>query len=149
LSPGYSGHLDREPGEQNRAPESQDKGMLTVASATFLPDRASVAQARHLARDVAISFPSHVAEAAELVVSELASNCVLHAGTPYEVLIAIDDETIEVVVSDTCPVSPDTPAPTGRGLLMIGLLTSDWGMQRLDRGTRVWARLAADDVPIS
>ena len=123
--------------------------MFTVASALLPPDPSSVPAARQLVHDVTAHLPRRAQEAAELVTSELATNSVVHARTDFEVVAAADDETVEVVVADEAGWAPDMPddGGTGHGLLLVGLLATDWAAQHEGAGKRVWARLAVDDVP--
>src|SRR5436305_5825027 len=123
--------------------------VLNVASALLPPDPSSVPAARQLVHDVTSHLPRRAQEAAELVTSELATNSVVHARTSFEVFAAADDETVEVVVADGAgwsSTSTDGSGP-GHGLLLVGLLATDWTAQLEGRGKRVWARLAVDDVP--
>lgn len=122
--------------------------MFTVASAVLPPHPGSVSAARQLVQDVSGHLPKRAREAAELVTSELATNSVVHAGTAFEVFAAADDEGVEVVVSDHAAWSPTSRAGgTGHGLLLVGLLSSEWTAQLEGAGKRVWARVCADDVP--
>ena len=83
--------------------------------------------------------------------SELATNSVVHAGTPFEVFAAADDDTVEVVVADGTGWSmtneQDGAGSSGHGLLLVGLLATDWAAQLEGGGKRVWARVAVEDVP--
>jgi anti-sigma regulatory factor (Ser/Thr protein kinase) len=120
-----------------------------VASITLPPDPSSVPLARQLVHGVSTHLPRRAQEAAELVASELATNSVVHAQTAFEVFASADDEAVEVVVADRAGWSP-TPGPTdreGHGLLLVGLLASEWAAQLEDGGKRVWARVCVDDVP--
>ena len=55
-----------------------------MTSARRFPCRAeSVAAARHFIRDVLQSRPRELVEAAELMTSELATNCVRHAQSDF------------------------------------------------------------------
>ena len=125
--------------------------MFSVASVLLPPDPASVPVARQLVHDVTSHLPRRAREAAELVASELATNSVVHAGTPFEVFAAADDDTVEVVVADGTGWSPtserDGAGSSGHGLLLVGLLATDWAAQIEGGGKRVWARLAVEDVP--
>jgi anti-sigma regulatory factor (Ser/Thr protein kinase) len=122
--------------------------MLRVASATLPPDPASVPAARNLVADAAEHLPRRAREAAELVASELATNSVVHAGTEFEVFAATDDETVEVVVADASGwVNGPVSERAGHGLLLVGLLASEWAAELEGGGKRVWARLQVDDVP--
>ena len=123
--------------------------MLTIASAELPPDPASVPKARDVVGRVAGHLPRRAREAAELVASELATNSVIHAGTTFEVFAAADDAVVEVVVADHAGWSPAPPGSrvAGHGLLLVGLLASDWAAEIEGTGKRVWARLEVDDVP--
>jgi len=123
-------------------------GVLTIASVRLPAEPRSVPRARELAAGVAADLPMRIREAVELVTSELATNCVTHAGTPFEVFVARDDDSVEVVLSDSGPWThrPQGRA-TGHGLLLVGLLASSWSAQVVEGGKRVSARLQLDDVP--
>ena len=108
----------------------------------------SVAQARHFAHAVleasgAIDDEWPVAQ----VVSELATNAVVHAGTPFVVSIAHDDSHIRVAVTDRRPLarasmrrlSNDTT--TGRGLRLVQTLGQAWGIDQTDAAKTVWCEL--------
>jgi len=123
--------------------------VFNVASAELPPDPSSVPAARQLVADVASHLPRRAQEAAELVASELATNSVVHAQTPFEIFAAADDDGVEVVVADrTGWTTHDRSDGGGHGLLLVGLLASDWAAQLEAGGKRVWARLTIDDVPV-
>jgi anti-sigma regulatory factor (Ser/Thr protein kinase) len=109
----------------------------------------SVAQARRFARTVleasgAIDDEWPVAQ----VVSELATNAVVHAGTPFVVSIAHDDSRIRIAVTDGRPLarasmrrlSNDTA--TGRGLRIVQSLGQAWGVDQTDAAKTVWCELS-------
>lgn len=123
--------------------------MLNVASAELPPDPSSVPAARDVVAGVTTHLPRRAREAAELVTSELATNSVVHARTTFEVFAASDDETVEVVVTDHAGwnPSPTGERSPGHGLLLVGLLATDWAAEIESGGKRVWARLEIDDVP--
>ena len=123
--------------------------MFNVASAQLPPDPASVPAARELVHTVTSHLPRRAREAAELVTSELATNSVVHARTSFEVFAAADDETVEVVVADGTgwSATAEQDGASGHGLLLVGLLASDWAAQLEGCGKRVWARVDVDDVP--
>jgi anti-sigma regulatory factor (Ser/Thr protein kinase) len=130
--------------------------MLTIASAVLPPDPLSVPAARAVVRRVTASLPRRASEAAELVASELATNCVEHARTDFEVFAAAVDGAVEIVVADGAawaPAPPEVegrlPVGTGHGLLLVGLLATAWAAEVEGDGKRVWARLLVDDVPVN
>jgi len=124
--------------------------VLTIASAVLAPDPQSVGSAREVVGKVTATLPRRAREAAELITSELATNAVQHAGTPFQVFAAADDSGVEVVVSDQAGwTAGSTPHGHGHGLLLVGLLSTAWATELEGHGKRVWARLNVDDVPIN
>ena len=122
--------------------------MLTISSGELPPEASSVPAAREIVDRVTEHLPRKAREAAGLVTSELASNSVMHAKTSFEVFAAADDEGVEVVVADKAGWVPaDNRKSLGNGLLLVGLLASDWAAELETVGKRVWARLEIDDVP--
>lgn len=123
--------------------------MLTIASTALPPDPSSILAAREMVREVADHLPKRAREAAEMVMNELATNSVVHAGTPFEVFAAADDVAVEVVVSDRAGWSSavDRGRSRGQGLLLVGLLAHEWAAELEQEGKRVWARLLVEDVP--
>jgi anti-sigma regulatory factor (Ser/Thr protein kinase) len=124
--------------------------MLQISSGQLPPDAASVIAAREIVASVTDHLPRKAREAAALVTSELATNSVVHAKTPFEVFAAADDETVEVVIADRAGWVPTRgeSQSLGNGLLLVGLLASDWAAELETVGKRVWARLQIDDVPM-
>lgn len=97
-------------------------------------------------------LPEPVCRTAELLVSELATNAVRHAGGRFEVVVehTPNDGRLWVGVTDTGPGYPILQAPGitaehGRGLQLVNALADRWGVRRR-RGTdekTVWFELAA------
>ena len=85
-------------------------------------------------------------EDAQLVVSELATNAVLHARSPFTVLAHSDSSRVRLSVQDRSPVEPilrsnGHEATSGRGLHVVAALTHDWGVDHTNEGKAVWAEL--------
>jgi len=86
---------------------------------------------------------------ARLVVSELATNVVRHAGTPFTVSIERTDGEVTIRVRDwsaRLPVvrSPGPWAGDGHGLGLVDALSVAWGVTvRADGGKAVWASFIA------
>jgi two-component sensor histidine kinase len=83
-----------------------------------------------------------------LIVSELASNAVLHAHSRFELEISHTADTVRIAVSDESVVPPVLQDPkldseSGFGLQIIAKLASDWGFELGDDGKEVWVRLAS------
>jgi two-component sensor histidine kinase len=125
--------------------------MWRVGGGEFPPLASSVPRSRHLVRDVAGHLSPAAQDAAELVVNELTTNSVVHAATGFELFVAADDRSVEVVVSDRSggpQPAARPPAISGHGLLLVGLLSTRWSATPDIRGgTRIWARVDVDDVP--
>ena len=73
-----------------------------------------------------------LADTAALLTSELATNVVLHARTPFAVVVTRTAEGALVDVLDGSAVNPvlrdhDVSAPTGRGLALVDGFASEWG----------------------
>jgi anti-sigma regulatory factor (Ser/Thr protein kinase) len=86
---------------------------------------------------------------AELVLTELVTNAILHAKTDIRVRVDLGPDGLRLEVVDHSPRQPiarhySTEATTGRGLGLIEALTSRWGVQPGQAGKTVWAELAPD-----
>src|SRR4029077_18535637 len=83
----------------------------------------------------------------QLVVSEVATNAVVHARSAFSVLARREGSGVRLSVCDLStaePVlgsSPDVLAPSGRGLRLVDDITSRWGVDRTRAGKTVWAEL--------
>jgi hypothetical protein len=84
------------------------------------------------------------------VVSELATNAVLHGRTDFTLRMSLDTDGLLVEVSDDSPRPPEPrtyslESVTGRGLSMVEALSAGWGVLHGRRGKTVWARPCKDD----
>jgi hypothetical protein len=84
---------------------------------------------------------------ATIVVSELASNALLHASCPFRVLIRRCESAVRIEVQDLsvapprrCDVAVD--ALGGRGVALVAALSTRWGTEPAPDGKVVWAELA-------
>jgi anti-sigma regulatory factor (Ser/Thr protein kinase) len=96
---------------------------------------------------------------AELIMSELASNAVLHARTPAVVTVRLLGGCLQMAVRDGDPRMVYHPPPGahgahhgehGRGLLILEAMADQWGSVPTGNGKVVWAQLqipAARPVP--
>ena len=81
-----------------------------------------------------------------LVVSELASNAVQHAGTAFTVNLSGDGGSVILAVRDDSSSEPFQLSPSGtrtrgRGLALVDRLTHDWGVEHWNSTSKsVWAR---------
>jgi anti-sigma B factor antagonist len=123
----------------------------SVLQVPFTASSVGVAR-RHLVSDLieAGVCASAVTDAA-LVISELLSNALQHAGplpgTGIRVAWDLEDDSVRVCVSDgggsTQPeLGEPTPSTTGgRGLRIVARLSRRWGTLCDDNGTTVWAEV--------
>lgn len=122
---------------------------MSHASAGFGADLASVGEARRFVRRALADMGTEDLEfEACQVVSELATNAVIHAATAFQVDIERDGDTLEIRVSDGSAKSPITKAhsdhaTTGRGLRLVAKLATQWGTELTPGGKTVWCILTA------
>ncbi|HEX3490642.1 MAG TPA: ATP-binding protein [Streptosporangiaceae bacterium] len=82
---------------------------------------------------------------AAMVVTELATNAVVHACTGFTVSVAQAADAIRISVRDGRPAGPDIGAllaPTaGHGLGLVAAVARNWAAEALPDGKRVWAEI--------
>ena len=83
-----------------------------------------------------------------LLLSELVTNSLLHAGTEVEVCLESGRGTLRVEVVDGSAVSPRTrrfsvESTTGRGLGLVEELSTRWGVEKRPDGKTVWFEVPA------
>ena len=107
----------------------------------------SVSTARHAVRellDPAGLIPVEVIEDVMLLVSELVTNAVLHAKTAVRVRAWAEVGRVTVAVGDNDPLhgprwSDRGPmATSGRGMRLVDLLASSWGIEVRETSKFVW-----------
>jgi len=107
----------------------------------------SVAAARKMVREVLTEARRvDLVETAQLLVSEVVTNALVHAGTPMVFHAFVGDSGLRVEVTDG---STQVPAPraysatagTGRGLRLLQQLVDHWGTLALPNGKTVWFEL--------
>lgn len=87
-------------------------------------------------------------ETAELLVSEIVTNALVHAGTAIDVAFTFADGGLRVEVSDGSPHAPrmrgyGPSAGTGRGLMLLEEMVDDWGVVPAEEGKTVWFQVAS------
>ncbi|AZM53188.1 protein phosphatase [Streptomyces sp. WAC 01529] len=122
--------------------------------------RAALADWCELDVPAAAGLTDRVADDAVLLVSELVTNAVVHAGTAVELLCRLDEagpgeetDTLVIEVSDHHPSravrGEQHPPPSGtpeygRGLQLVATLSESWGITYRTGTKTVWARLPVE-----
>lgn len=118
----------------------------------FLPAHPrSVRDARHAVRSAMATRRPEWADRAELAVSEIVTNAVVHAGTDIELRVRVLPGSIRVEVDDgttTMPARRDhsATAATGRGLHLVTSSVDRWDVQARTGGKTVWFEIG-EPVP--
>jgi MEDS: MEthanogen/methylotroph, DcmR Sensory domain/Histidine kinase-like ATPase domain len=116
----------------------------------FAPNRTAPRDARRVVGD-ALRLMGHggrLVDDARVVITELAANAVVHAGSPFSVAISGKGSTVRILVHDASAAVPAIPEhsstrASGRGLRIVAALASRWGVDVAADGKAVWAELAA------
>lgn len=107
----------------------------------------SAGSARRFVRDVLVDWGRvELTELAELLANELVTNSVLHADSEVELALNLEGNKLRVEVHDENPQTParkdySLSAATGRGLVLVEELSSDWGSEPANDGKVVWFEL--------
>lgn len=129
--------------------EHGDEGRAPSLRLCHAPTPCSVATARRMVRSfLSPALPEHLVRVAVLLTSELVTNAVVHATTPFRLDVVAHDDVVRVAVADGAagaaePARTVDAAEHGRGLQLVDALSSRWGTDRLAEGKRVWFELVA------
>jgi anti-sigma regulatory factor (Ser/Thr protein kinase) len=124
------------------APSEHHSSRLEAAR-QFEPQASEVAAARGFVSETLNRWGCRSPDV-ELLVSELATNAVLHARSEFKVSISLAGGTLRVEVVDRnsrlpTPVNVPPGAFSGRGLLLVEALSRSWGVQsHSDEGKALW-----------
>ena len=133
-------------GAHDRVPASDGDNVVMVE----LPaDTSSPSRARAIVTDVLHRWMlTDLEEAATLLVSELVTNGVRHAGTGMRLVLTRQSATqIRIAVTDRAPAADvrprrsDSAAEGGRGLFLVEHLSTGWGSVADGAGKTVWFEL--------
>ncbi len=122
------------------------------ATRSFPLDPDAPREARHFALDLlrswrieercGVNLVSDVA----IVVGELTTNAVRHAGSGFTVSLMLAAEAVRIQVEDARPLAgspgdPPLPVSLNHGLRLVDVVSARWGVQPADGGKTVWAEL--------
>lgn len=126
-------------------------GQRPPAELRLAPRPQSVREARRfLRRLLQEAGRDEWVDSAELALSEVVTNGVLHAHTELTVRVHVRPDSLEVEVEDGNPMLPmqrrsqATESTTGRGLELVAALTRDCGVRPGPTGKTVWFLLGGD-----
>jgi anti-sigma regulatory factor (Ser/Thr protein kinase) len=100
------------------------------------------------------AWPEHMIDVARVVTSELVTNAVIHARTPFRVSVRVDGSAW-IRVADSAGsalpalAEPGRARPGGMGLYLVEAMAGAWGVDRHGSGKVVWARIDLDDDPLA
>jgi len=139
----------------------------SVLKVRLAADPVSVSGARRFVADGLASWGlTDLAYDATVCVSELATNAALHSASTFmEVVMRPLDGGVHINVEDDGVTPAEAVVPregfpepgdlgslllddeptTGRGLAIVSILARDWGVERTERGKRVWCHITDDD----
>jgi anti-sigma regulatory factor (Ser/Thr protein kinase) len=113
-------------------------------------DPDSAAEARRALGEISDHLSPRRLEDARLLVSELVTNALRHAGLGdndvITLVVVTGDRALRIEVCDPGPgfevsePTPDPARPSGWGLYLVRELSDRWGVERNER-TRVWFEL--------
>lgn len=128
--------------------EAQARPLPPRIRAIYLPTPDAPRHARSVVIEACDSWGiPQVAGVAQVVISELVANAVVHAGTLLELSLALHGTFLHVSVRDgdrgqvRPPSAVAEDAERGRGLLVVAALAASWGVIQTGDGKVVWATL--------
>jgi len=105
-------------------------GLHSETTRRFAADRSGPRAARRFVRD-ALGAHELAADAA-LIVSELATNAIVHAGSDFTVELSVAGDGVRVAVADERSGPPaQLPVRREHGLGIVAALAAEWGADRL------------------
>jgi anti-sigma regulatory factor (Ser/Thr protein kinase) len=118
---------------------------------TVLPGTAASPRSarRFVAAALATWALDELCDTLALLTSELVTNVVLHVRAECELRVRRLPGAVRVEVRDPSPVAPHRghqhrdPGTTGRGMVLVDALASDWGVDAGADGKTVWFEVAA------
>lgn len=138
------------PASYMRRPRALAEGDAPATiSEFFVPVPLAIRAARQFVESALLAWgETELLDDSALVASELATNAVRHARSPFRVSISRVDGIITLMVHDGSDDSAEprrlsTDAEGGRGLALVTALCPSWGTEVVPGGKIVWAQLAS------
>ena len=122
-------------------------GSVRRASTRLPSDSMAPREARRFLRSTLREWDveDDTVDGAELCVSELVTNAVIHTGTAAELSVQLDADFLTVLVRDGGAMGSVTPSHetdpmtiSGRGLALVDAVSSAWAAEHGADGTTVW-----------
>lgn len=116
----------------------------THSGMEFAPVAASVRHARqHVRETIEGRVEPETVGAVELLVSELATNAIVHARTPFAVEVALQPARLRVEIHDRAETLPSRRdvgllETAGRGINIVEAFADRWGSCTTPTGKAVW-----------
>ena len=120
-----------------------------VRSSVYLPVPAAVGSVRGFVRDALAGWGlDHLVSDAVLITSELATNAVTHAGSPFRTSLVRTGDVVRVAVEDGSSAWPryhraQPSDQDGRGMAIVSVLSRRTGCDSTVGGKVAWAELSA------
>jgi anti-sigma regulatory factor (Ser/Thr protein kinase) len=127
-------------------------GNGTGVARSFLATNESVVLVRDFVRHVISAMGREaILDQAEVIASELATNAVIHARTPFRVAVSESTSAVRIAVEDLSSAHPAALPPDparigGRGLWLVSMMAAQWETQATTDGKNVWADIAWNTV---
>jgi anti-sigma regulatory factor (Ser/Thr protein kinase) len=136
---------------------STPRGAHPELRVQLVADTSSVPGARRFVVDGLRQWGrDHLVDDAALCVTEMAANSALHSGSPYlrvrlrdiepGVRLSVEDAGGMIPLAAVAPPPVASQGTTGRGLAIVSVLATSWGIEERVDGRGVWAELAGDGV---
>lgn len=129
------------------------EGVVAEVKDGLGPEIASAGQARRFVDEVLSRWRcEEVLDDVKLLVSELVTNAVVHAGSEVQVAVRLLNDAVRIEVVDRAPATsmrptnPTEDAESGRGLLLVETMASAWGVEPLEDGKAVWFEVSRIDT---
>jgi len=133
--------------------------LLSEASQRFEQDAQSARAARRFVSQALTGWDDDqgdLTDTVTLLVSELVTNAVIHAGSDVEVVVRLTSTAARIEVTDTSadsirPRDAASDEDSGRGLALVGSLAERWGVRQASGGGKtIWFEVSRSpgDAPV-